>query len=132
MTKTLPGPTLAPPWATPERDAVQREARRFALEEVLPLANELDPRKAEIPRGFLDRIAAQGYFGITVGAEHGGMGLGTFEYCLITEELARAWMSVASIIARAQGMGTQIGDDTQRWALLAKSAAGQWIGSASL
>ena len=32
--------------------------------------------------------------------QYGGLGLGVFEYCLITEELARAWMSVASIIAR--------------------------------
>ena len=80
------------------------------MDEVLPLANELDPQKGDIPRAFLDRIGEMGYFGITLPTEVGGMGLGVFEYCLIAEELARAWMSVASIIARAQGMGTQIGD----------------------
>jgi alkylation response protein AidB-like acyl-CoA dehydrogenase len=56
-------------------------ARAFALKEVLPLANKLDPEKADI-----------GYFGIVIPEQYGGLGLGVFEYCLITEELARAWM----------------------------------------
>lgn len=127
-----PIPRLMPPYWTPEREAIQAEARRFAMEEVLPLANELDPQKAEIPRWFLDRIGAQGYFGIRIPTEYGGMGLGVFEYCMISEELARAWMSVASIIARAQGMGTQhVTDPDQLAALLGKSARGQWIGAAA-
>ncbi|MDP1820497.1 MAG: acyl-CoA dehydrogenase family protein [Acidimicrobiales bacterium] len=112
--------------------AIQAEARRFAMEEVLPLADELDPQRADIPRSFLDRVGEQGYFGITVPRDVGGMGLGVFEYCLISEELARAWMSVASIIARAQGMGAQIGDEERRRELLARSARGQWIGAAAL
>jgi alkylation response protein AidB-like acyl-CoA dehydrogenase len=127
-----PVPELPAPWRTDERLAVQAEARRFAMEEVLPLANELDPRKGEIPRWFLDRMGEQGYFGITIPREHGGMGLGVFEYCMIAEELARAWMSVASIIARAQGMGTQFGDEAKRRRLLERSARGQWIGAAAL
>ena len=45
-----------------------------------------------------------GYFGIVIPEQYGGLGLGVFEYCLITEELARAWMSVASIIARGNGL----------------------------
>ena len=124
--------TIPSRYLSDERLALQAEARRFATEEVLPLANELDPKKADIPRSFLDRIAAMGYFGITIPADAGGMGLGVFEYCLISEELARAWMSVASIIARAQGMGTQIGDEERRRDLLARSARGRWIGAAAL
>jgi alkylation response protein AidB-like acyl-CoA dehydrogenase len=73
-----------------------------------------------------------GWFGITLPKEVGGLGLGVFEYCLVAEELARAWMSVASIIARAQGMGTQIGDADRRLELLRRSARGQWIGAAAL
>ncbi|MHB1924223.1 MAG: acyl-CoA dehydrogenase family protein [Acidimicrobiales bacterium] len=125
-------PDLPDPWNTGRRAEIQAEARRFAMEEVLPVANELDPRKEEIPRSFLDRIGEQGYFGITIPAEYGGMGLGVFEYCMIAEELARAWMSVASIIARAQGMGTNIGDAANRERLLRLSARGQWIGAAAL
>lgn len=122
----------ANPYLTGERLEIQAKARRFAMEEVLPLANELDPQKADIPRDFLRRLGAMGYFGIMIDGEHGGMGLGVFEYALITEELARAWMSVASIIARGNGMGTQAGDPARRAELLRRSAAGDWIGAAAL
>jgi alkylation response protein AidB-like acyl-CoA dehydrogenase len=122
----------ANPYLTDERLAVQAAARTFAMDEVLPLANELDPQKADIPREFLRRIGAMGYFGIMIPRESGGMGHGVFEYALITEELARAWMSVASIIARGNGMGTQAGDPARRAELVRKSAAGEWIGAAAL
>ena len=89
-----PVPELPSPWRTEARLALQAEARRFATKEVFPLANRLDPVKGDIPRSFLDRIGEQGYFGIMIPAEFGGMGLGVFEYCMIAEELARAWMSV--------------------------------------
>jgi alkylation response protein AidB-like acyl-CoA dehydrogenase len=54
------------------------------------------------------------------------MGLGVFEYCLITEELARGWMSVASIIARANGLGCVTPDQ------LAASAEGRRIAAFAL
>ena len=122
-------PVLLPPWHTPEREALQLQARRFAMDEVLPVANELDPQKGEIPASLLDRLAELGYFGITVPAEHGGLGLGVFEYCMVSEELARAWMSTASILARSQGLGTAVPDDERRAELMARSARGQWIGA---
>ena len=128
----LPPPVLTPPWATPERLALQEQARTFARERVLPLADELDPQKAEMPRSLVDEMAGLGWFGITVPAEHGGLGLGVFEYCLVSEELARAWLSVGSILARGQGLGTQVLDDDRRAELLRASAKGQWIGSIAL
>jgi alkylation response protein AidB-like acyl-CoA dehydrogenase len=60
------------------------------------------------------------------------MGLGVFEYCLVSEELARAWLSVGSILARGQGLGTQVLDDRRRADLLARSAKGDWIGAIAL
>src|SRR3954467_10360632 len=117
-------PGLLPPWPTPEREKLQEQARRFAMDEVLPVANELDPQKGEIPASLLARIAELGYFGITVPVECGGLGLGVFEYCMVAEELARAWMSTASILARSQGLGTAVADDARRRELLARSAQG--------
>src|SRR3954470_1746148 len=125
-------PVLLPPWHTPEREKLQEQARRFAMDEVLPVANELDPQKGEIPESLLGRIAELGYFGITVPAEQGGLGLGVFEYCMVAEELARAWMSTASILARAQGLGTALADDARRAELLGRSARGEWIGAIAL
>ncbi|AMB47491.1 acyl-CoA dehydrogenase family protein [Methylobacterium sp. AMS5] len=125
-------PELLSPWRTDRRAALQEEARAFARDVILPLADELDPQKGEMPRSLIDAMAAKGWFGITIPAEYGGMGLGVFEYCLISEELARAWLSTGSILARGQGLGTQTLDDESRRALLAKSAKGQWIGSIAL
>jgi alkylation response protein AidB-like acyl-CoA dehydrogenase len=113
------------------RLALQADARRFAMEELLPIANRLDPLREDLPRALLERLAARGYLGIRVPAQHGGMGLGVFEYCLITEELARAWMSAASIIARANGMGCDVADPARRARLLRDSAEGRRIGAAA-
>ncbi|NEM06813.1 acyl-CoA dehydrogenase family protein [Geodermatophilus normandii] len=125
-------PALLPPWHTPEREALQQQARRFASDEVLPVANELDPQKGLLPESLLARMAELGYFGITVPAEHGGLGLGVFEYCMVSEELARAWMSSASILARSQGLGTAVADAARREELLRRSAKGEWIGAIAL
>ncbi|MCU1605327.1 MAG: putative Acyl-CoA dehydrogenase [Modestobacter sp.] len=125
-------PVLHSPWHTPQRAALQEQARRFAMDEVLPVANELDPQKGEIPQHLLERLGELGYFGITIPAEDGGLGLGVFEYCMVSEELARAWMSVASIPARSQGMGTSVADADRRRELLRRSAAGSWIGAVAL
>ncbi len=43
-------PELASPWRTEARAALQAEARAFARDTVLPLADELDRHKAEMPR----------------------------------------------------------------------------------
>jgi alkylation response protein AidB-like acyl-CoA dehydrogenase len=125
-------PELQPPWRTEARVALQRRAREFATHTVLPLADELDPAKGEMPRWLWDQIAQEGWFGITISKEDGGLGLGVLEYCLVSEELARAWMSVGSILARAQGLGTQVRDDDRRHRLLGRSARGDWVGAIAL
>lgn len=124
-----PPPVLPPPWRTEARQQLQDQARAFAKDEVLPVANELDPQKGEMPRELLARIGELGYFGITIPKEYGGLGLGTFEYCMVAEELAVSWMSVASILARSQGLGVNVADADRRRQLLARSARGEWIGA---
>ncbi len=128
----MDAPDLRTPWHTPERQALMEQARDVAHRTVLPLADELDPQKAEMPGALVEELAAHGWFGITVSRAHGGLGLGVFEYCLVSEELARAWLSVGSILARGQGLGTQVLDDVRRAELLARSARGDWIGSIAL
>ena len=125
-------PELQSPWRTPGRALLQKSAREFARDVVLPIADELDPQKAEMPASLVAQLGEHGWFGITVPAAHGGLGLGVFEYCLVSEELARSWLSVGSILARGQGLGTQVLDGDRRAELLARSATGDWIGSIAL
>ena len=80
-------------YMTEERRLIQETARAFAMKEVLPVANKLDPEKGDIPAELIQKLADMCYFGIVIPEQYGGLGLGVFEYCLIAEELARAWMS---------------------------------------
>lgn len=112
---------------------IRDTAREFTMKEVLPIANELDPVQGEIPLSLRAKLADMGYFGIRLPEEFGGSGLGCFEYCLIAEQLARGWMSVASIIAR--GNGTLIMDllsDEQKKDILPRVATGDYLAAASL
>jgi alkylation response protein AidB-like acyl-CoA dehydrogenase len=130
--RTMTARPDSPSHLTEERLMIQASARQFALKRVLPLANRLDPLDQEIPMSLRDELAEMGYFGILIPQELGGLGLGAFEYCLVTEELSRAWMSVASLIARGNGLGMGGMDEAQRRELLPRMARGEYLGAFSL
>lgn len=118
---------------TEERRLIQDGCRAFTAAEILPVANELDPQKKDIPENLRAKLAEMGYFGITIPEEYGGLGLGCFEYCLVAEELARGWMSVASMIARGNSVfGKSVMTDTQRRRYLEGAASGEVLGAFAL
>ena len=120
-------------YLTEERRMIQESAREFTLKEVLPVANRLDPEQGDIPMELRRKMADMGYFGIRMPEEHGGLALGVFEYCLITEELARGWMSVASIIARAGSlMGVGGWPEEKRLELTRRAAQGEYLAAVAL
>jgi hypothetical protein len=45
------------PYITEERRMIQEQAREFTLNEVLPVANKLDPEKGDIPMDLRDKMA---------------------------------------------------------------------------
>ncbi len=115
---------------TEERKLIQESAREFTTNEVLPVANALDPDKGLIPRELIGKMGELGYFGILIPEDKGGLGLGVFEYCLVAEELARGWMSVASIIARGNGFHRSVpGWGEARDARIARMAVGDYLGA---
>lgn len=121
------------PFLTEERRMIQEQAREFTLNEVLPVANKLDPEKGDIPMDLRDKMAELGYFGILIPEEYGGLGLGCSEYCLVTEELSRGWMSVASIIARGNLLiGSHKMSEEQRRRYLPRMAKGEFLGAFSM
>jgi alkylation response protein AidB-like acyl-CoA dehydrogenase len=121
-----PRPSLPPAYRTDEREAIQQTVREFAMKEVLPAANELDSTGGHIPMSMRDTMADMGLFGILIPTEYDGLGLGLFEYVLVTEELSRAWMSVASIIARGNGIMGGFPDEV-RADILPKMARGECL-----
>lgn len=118
---------------TTEQRAMRDTARAFVNRKVVPLARELDPVKGDIPRALIDEMAGLGYFGLLIPEEYGGLGLGYMEYCLIAEQLARGWMSVASVIARGNAFYRGVGgSDRQRAARVAQMVDGQYLGALAM
>ena len=128
--KPRPRPNT-PHFMTEERLEIQALAREFARDVVLPLANELDPVEGQFPDWFIKQMADMGFFGILIPEEFGGLGLGVFEYCLVAEELSRAWMSVGGLLARGNGMGGGFSPE-QEARLLPKVATGEYLGAFAL
>ncbi|MCP3731431.1 acyl-CoA dehydrogenase family protein [Sphingomonas sp. MG17] len=110
---------------TDEQLMIQTAARDFAMNEVLPIANEYDPERRDIPQSLLAQLSEMGFFGITIPQEYGGLGLGCMEYCLVTEELSRAWMSVSSIIRPM--LGYKAMTEAQKRNYLPKMATGEML-----
>lgn len=121
-------------YLTEERTMMRDMARDFARNEVLPIANELDPEKGDIPDELIEKMGELGFFGILIPEEHGGLGLGCFEYCLVAEELSRAWMSVASIMARGNSFYKSIPGATEEERAERSSlmAQGKYLGALAL
>lgn len=122
------------PELTEERRLIQESAREFTKNVVRPIADRLDPVKGEIPRELIEQMAELGYFGILIPEEYGGLGLGAFEYCLVAEELARGWMSVASLIARGNALIGSLKAMTPelKKVYLPRMARGEFLGAFSL
>ena len=123
--------TLPIAYATEERLAMRDAVRTLAMNEVLPAANELDPQHGDIPQRLVAKMAEMGLFGLLVPKRYGGLGLGLIEYVMVTEELARAWMSVASIIARGNGLIAGF-SAAQREEILPRVARGEYLGAFAL
>lgn len=120
-----PRPTIPTAYRSEDRIGIQTLAREFAMDRVLPLANKLDPERGLIPEELIRDMGELGFFGIMIPDRYDGLGLGVFELTLVAEELARAWMSVASIIVRS-GFATRL-DGLGSDGLLRKAARGEWF-----
>lgn len=120
-------------YLTSERIMIRDTARDFVREVVLPTANRLDPIKGDMPPELITQMGDLGFFGILIPEEYGGLGLGAFEYCLVAEELARGWMSAASIIARGNSFYRSVpGEGQARRAKIEAMAKGRYLGAAAL
>jgi acyl-CoA dehydrogenase len=78
-----------------EQQALQDEAKKFAVGEILPDAAALD-ETAEFPREILKKAQTLGLMNLTLDDSLGGTGLGLFDTCLILEEIAAGCAGVAT------------------------------------
>lgn len=118
-----------------ELDEVRRQARRFAREQIQPLADEID-RTNEFPRQLWPQLGAQGLLGITVPERWGGADLGYLAHVIVMEEISRASAAVGlSYGAHSNLCVNQLrlnGSDAQRDKYLPKLITGEHVGALAM
>ncbi len=116
----------APPRQLSEEWEMVRDTfRRFADDQVEPIAEEVHREDRDIPDDIIRGLAELGTFGLSVPAEYGGMAEGgqdeLINMVLVTEELSRGSLGVAgSLITRPEIITTAIlnggtEEQKQRW-----------------
>jgi acyl-CoA dehydrogenase len=80
-----------------EQLALQDTARRFAAEEIAPIAAACD-QSGEFPHEVMKKAWELGLSSVSIPAEYGGVGLSIFDTCLLVEELSRGCSGMATSI----------------------------------
>jgi butyryl-CoA dehydrogenase len=87
-----------------DQKSIQKIARKIAEDKVVPIRAELD-ETGEFPWAIMKSCAETGLFGVSIPEEYGGIGGGTFENCIVVEELSKACLGV-SVSYAASLLGT--------------------------
>ena len=118
-----------------EQELVQRTARDFAREKVLPRAHEID-EQGKVPKELLAEMASLGFFGIYVPESYGGAGLDALSYALVTEEINRACASTGVVMSSHVSLVVDpllhFGSDAQKHRFLRPLASGEKLGCFAL
>ena len=118
-----------------EIDALRDMVRRFARDEIAPLADDID-KSNEFPSDLWEKMGQLGLHGITVPQAEGGAGMGYLAHCVAIEEISRASASVGlSYGAHSNLCVNQIarwGTHEQRQKYLPKLISGAHVGSLAM
>ena len=124
------GDTMAAPDISdlsPDEHDIVSVVHDWVEDSVRPVARDLEHENA-YPADLIDAMKQLGVFGLAVPEAYGGSGVSTPCFALVTEELARGWMSLAgatgghSVVAR---LITVFGTEAQKTRWLPRMATGQ-------
>ena len=89
-------------YCTTERhDWLRKEVRAFAEAEIAPRIPDMEASR-RVQHELSRLIARQGWIGVTISPEYGGMGLGHFAKTTIIEELARVSGAMGAMVQASQ------------------------------
>jgi butyryl-CoA dehydrogenase len=118
-----------------EQLLVQKTARDFAREKVLPKAAEIDENN-KIPTELIKEMGTLGFMGIDVPEEYGGSGLDRLTYMLVVEEINRACASTGVVLCTHVSLAIEpllrFGTDAQKKRWLPAMATGEKLGCFAL
>jgi len=120
---------------TADQEAFRSAARTFVQKEIAPVCEEMDD-KEEFPAKTVQRMREEGYFGIPIPEEYGGLGLGKVGYCIFLEEIGKVDASHSAIVAAHTSLGASpilyYGTEEQKQRWLAPAAKGEKLLAFSL
>ncbi|MBJ7462035.1 MAG: acyl-CoA dehydrogenase family protein [Mycolicibacterium sp.] len=110
-----------------EESLLVETVRLFVDRDVKPTVREVEHAN-EYPAAWIDQMKRIGIYGLAVPEEYGGTPVSTACYVMVTQELARGWMSLAgamgghTVVAK---LVSQFGTDEQRQKYLPVLATGE-------
>ncbi|MCB0010234.1 MAG: acyl-CoA dehydrogenase family protein, partial [Anaerolineales bacterium] len=112
-------------------EAIQASVRRFAREEVAPLARETD-ETGQFPIHLVKRMGELGFLAGPIEQKYGGSAMDYLSYTLLSEELGRADSSVRGFLAVHGSLVSLCindwGTEAQKRKYLPRLATGELIG----
>jgi butyryl-CoA dehydrogenase len=118
-----------------EAIAVRETARKFAKEEVLPLAKKID-QEHWFPSDLIEKLGKLGFMGACIPSKYDGSELSQVSYCLIIEELAAACASTSIIVSAHHSLCSvpilDYGTEEQKERFLKPLASGRSLGCFAL
>ena len=110
-----------------EENLLVDTVRQFIDRDVRPTVRDVEHAN-EYPEAWIDQMKRIGIYGLAVPEEYGGAPVSTACYVLVTQELARGWMSLAgamgghTVVAK---LVSQFGTEEQRQKYLPAMASGE-------
>lgn len=108
-----------------EQQEYQQLARKFAREEIIPVAAEYD-RTGEYPWPLIKKAWELGLINTHIPPDYGGLGFGIFDACMVTEEIAYGCTGIQTAI-EANSLGQMpviiAGNDEQKKKYLGRMIA---------
>lgn len=116
---------------TEEQKMIQQTIRKFADEEIAPVASQND-KKAEFPRDIFEKLAGLGFMGTPIPEEYGGAGFDFISHAVVAEEIGRVDSSLRGTYSVQVSLVElplhKYGNEQQKKKYLPKLASGDWIG----
>jgi butyryl-CoA dehydrogenase len=130
-----PRDVFTPEDFTDEHRQIAKTATEFTLNEVLPVAAEIEAKNFEVTKGLLRKAGELGLMGVDVPEAYGGLEMDKVTSAVIAASISKlASFSVA--FSAHVGIGTLpivwYGTDAQKRKYLPKLATGEWIAAYAL
>jgi len=114
-----------------EQKMIQDTIRKFAKEEIAPVASEND-KKGQFPREIFTKMAELGFAGTPIPEEYGGAGFDYISHAIVAEEIGRVDSSLRGTYSVQVSLVElpifKFANEEQKKKYLPKLASGEWMG----